>query len=320
MKVRFQAIFLILAILISSFLTDYFKKNNFQNQEITVNKNPVTQENLQIPPSFYYQTAALKEIPLPSSPKKLPERNWQVYDPQVNSEAVLIESLDDHTPFFYYQTYKPWPLASITKLLTAVVALENVGASKKIEITPKILEVGNENYFKIGEIYNALDLIKAMIINSSNEAAIALAEFYGQEEFIKLLNEKALELNMTQTKIVEPSGISPKNISTAVDISKLIKYIIEKYPEILNWSRLPYLTIQPLNKIETKTLKNNNYFVENKNFWGGKTGTSPQAKENLAAVFSFKNHRLLIIILGSNNRIKETESLMEWVDKAYVFY
>lgn len=318
-NVRFQTLILIIFILISLALTNGYRN---KNSAITEEAQSPAQGLAAVQPNLSFQAAALKTVPPPAKVevKKTPVRNWEVLDPKVNAAAVLVESLDDGFPFFYYQTYKSWPLASLTKLLTAVVVLEDIGANKKIEITEAVVATeGNGGGFHAGEVYTALDVLKIMIITSSNDAAAAFENYYGQETLVSRLNEKAKELKMLQTKIYDAAGLADENVSSATDISRLMKYIAEKHPEILNWSRLPSILVQPINKVESHDLRNVNPLVENKNFWGGKTGTSPAAKENLAALFSFNNQRLIIVILGSQNRFNEIDDLLNWVAKAYKF-
>jgi len=339
MSFQIQVLLLILVILFSLAVTkvdlnqsQLLSQTKAENLETISNStSSVIQKQKFDSFNLSYQAMALKTIsskqPLEFSEtevKKAPIRNWEVLDPEINAASVLIESLDDGFPFFYQQVYQPWPMASLTKLLTAVVVIEDIGINKKIEITPEVIATeGNSGNFQVGEIYTALDLLKIMIITSSNDAAAAFENYYGKEALVNRLNEKAKELRMTQTKIVDASGLSSENKSTAADIAKLLRYIVEKHPDILNWSRLPTLLVQPISKsgmiyaLESRTLQNINPFVEDKNFFGGKTGTSPSAKQNLAAIFTFNNQRLIFIILGSDNRVKETENLLNWVGKAY---
>jgi len=343
MSFQIQVLILILVILFSLTVTridldQTFSQiqadSDFNQQSKTLGlENLVNQEQSKDLFNLSYQAMTLKTIN--NQPqfkekeikiKKAPIRNWEILDPEINAAAVLIESLDDGFPFFYQQIYQSWPIASLTKLLTAVVVIEDIGINKKIEITPEIIITeGSSGNFQIGEIYTALDLLKIMIITSSNDAAAAFESFYGKEAFINRLNEKAKELKMTQTKIVDASGLSSENKSTASDIAKLLRYIVERHPDILNWSRLPSILVQPISKsgmiytLESRNLQNINPLVEERSFLGGKTGTSPKAKENLAAIFSFNNQRLLFIILGSNNRVKDTKDLLNWVDKAYYY-
>jgi len=252
--------------------------------------------------------------------KKNPSRKWDVLDPEIKSQAVLIQSLEDSFPFFNYNTYKKWPMASLTKLLTAVVILEDIGANKKISIDSKILETeGTAGNLKSGEVYAARDLLKIMLLTSSNDAAAAFESFVGKDEFIRKLNKKAESLGMHQTIVYDASGLSDLNESSATDILRLIRYILERQPEIFNWTRLENVLVQPINDIRNQTLYNINPLVKRDDFLGGKTGTSDEAGENLVAIFSFNNERLVMIILGSRDRVGEAENLLNWTKEAYIF-
>jgi len=252
---------------------------------------------------------------------KMPVRKMDVLDPQVDAESVLIQSLNNDFPYFYFQTAKQWPIASITKLMTAVVITEQFGLTKKISISKETLEVeGIAGDLKSGEVYSSEDLMKIMLLVSSNRAATAFEEFVGNRElFANLLNTKAHELGMTQTYFYDGSGLSVKNVSTAGDLLKLAKYLIEKHPEIIGWTRLQTIRVQPINGTVSRNVDNINTFASETAFLGGKTGTTPEARENLLALFTFEDGRIVYIILGTHNRVSETAKLLKWVQQAYTF-
>jgi D-alanyl-D-alanine endopeptidase (penicillin-binding protein 7) len=325
MAFQFQALALILVIFVSLTITRAdLNRSQFRPAVgmVSIPAAPAVQKPPANPPNLSFQAVALRAVqnPVEIEIKRGPVRNWEVLDLEVNAGAVLIESLDDGFPFFYHQVYRPWPMASLTKLLTAVVASEDIGINKKIEITPEMITTeGNNGGFQAGEIYTAFDLLKIMVITSSNDAAAAFEYYYGKDAFVARLNEKARELKMSQTRVTDASGLSNNNMSSAADIVRLLRYVLERHPEVLNWSRLPSLLVQPINRVESRMLQNINSLVEDKNFWGGKTGTSLEARENLAAIFTFNTQRFILVILGSYNRIKNTKELFEWVGRAYKF-
>lgn len=250
-----------------------------------------------------------------------PKRKWEVLDPSVDAEAVMIQSLDSQFPFFNYQTYKQWPIASISKLLTAIVVAEDLGYSKRIPITATAIATeGLAGDFTSGEVYKADDLVKIMLLTSSNDAATAFEESVGgREQFVALLKKKLEQIGMTQTTMADACGLSGQNQSTANDLIKLSKYLMARHPEIIEWTRLQNYLVQPVNDARSRTVYNIDAFVTETRFMGGKTGTSPEARENLLAFFSFGGERLAFIILGSQNRKDETEKLLNWVRTAYVF-
>lgn len=224
------------------------------------------------------------------------------------AKAILVSDLNSDTDLISYNIYRRWSLASITKLMTAVLAVEEIGRDKEIVISETAVAVeGDSGKLKTGELYKVDDLINLMLVTSSNDAAAALAEFYtfGRENFVKLMNKKSGELGMSQTVFFDPAGLSPLNQSTANDIRKLMKYIEETHPEILAATR----------PTDFKGLKNINPFAGQANFLGGKTGYLEEAKENLVSLFSVNPVRnpILVVVLGAENRFEETQKLLSYL-------
>ncbi len=253
--------------------------------------------------------------------RKIPVRKMDVLDPQVDAESILVESLNSDFPLFNYNTEKQWPIASLTKLMTAIVITEEYGLNKKIPISKTAVSVeGIAGELKSGESYSSEDLMKIMLMVSSNRAATAFEEYAGGRDlFSAMQNKKALELEMTHTTFFDGSGLSEKNISTTGDLLKLAKYLIEKHPEIIDWTRLQTIRVQPVNTSVSRDVRNINDFAAQTRFLGGKTGTSPEARENLLALFSFNNDRIIYIILGTHNRITQTDKILDWINQAYIF-
>ncbi len=224
----------------------------------------------------------------------------------LNTEIALVSDFDDNNDFISYNGNLRWPLASITKLMTAVLAIEEIGKEKEIIPSENAYIVeGISGKLDAGKLYKVEDLIRIMMLTSSNHAAVALADFYvfGQTDFIKLMNKKAAELGMSQTVFFDPVGLSPLNQSTANDIRKLMKYIVNSRPEILDWSR-------------EKTFgdfQNINFFAGRPDFLGGKTGHIDESKQNLVSLFSVDNRRILIIVLGADDRFGQTQELLSYV-------
>lgn len=318
MNIRWQSFFLIILILFSVALTRIknlpFEVGAHKSEGeggVRVRQATSTSQLLT------YQKASL--ISQPVEIKESPARNWNVLDPKVRAKSVLIQSLDDYFPFFHYNTYTTWPMASLTKLLTALVVLEEIGPDKKIQITDQAIATeGESGDLRSGEIYAARDLIKIMLLTSSNDAAAAFEEHVGgKDELVRLLNQKTARLGMNQTILHDASGISDLNTTTSSDLLRLAKYILEHEPEIFTWTRLPHVLMQPTNDTQTRTVYNINGLLNRQDFLGGKTGTSEEAQENLLALFSLENQRLIMVLLGSPDRVREVDYLLNWVKEAY---
>lgn len=310
MSHRIQII-IVIVVLVSAFaLTKMLLPSNANGGTTQIGINPEVQN-----------AGALSAAAQKKEEQKLPVRKMDVLDPQVDAESVLIQSLDLDFPFFNYQTSKKWPIASLTKLMTAIVITENYGLNKKVPISRTALEVeGIAGDLKSGEIYSSEDLLKIMLLVSSNRAATAFEEFVGGKEvFSAMLNKKAADMDMKNTVFYDGSGLSDQNESTTSDLLKLAKYLIEKHPEIIGWTRLQTIKVQPINGTISRNVDNINTFVSDSAFLGGKTGTSPAARENLLAFFTLNNDRVIYIILGTHDRVSQTDKLLKWIKQAYTF-
>ncbi len=264
-----QPFIFVLVILFSLMLTqpkkDNFQKNNTIDQNILsssliINTAPAQEPILELPFNFKGQSALAREL---------------------NGETI----------FYELNPQQRWPIASLTKLMTGVIALEKIEKNNQIE-----------------------NLIKAMMLISDNDAADQLANIFGNENFIEAMNQKANELGMYQTSFFDPSGLSFLNQSTTNDLYKLVRYISIYRPQILQWSRERELNINGLKYV------NINKFVERSDFLGGKTGWTDEASGNLISVFSSPQKPILIIALGTANKIErfeQTKNLLEWIFQYY---
>ncbi len=234
--------------------------------------------------------------------------------PAVNAQVVYVKLLDSNTELAATESQYQWPIASITKLMTAVVALEKFTSTTTITVTQTAVDTeGDAGALAVNGIYSVRDLIKAMMLVSSNDAASALAEAYGKEKFISAMRRTAANLEMNDTNYSDSTGLSFLNQSTVRDLEKLIVYIRAHHPEILAFTTASQETITDLLTHATTKLNNINYFSSWSQFLGGKTGFITESKGNLISLFNFQGSPLLIIVLGTDDRFKDTEMLYNWV-------
>lgn len=208
---------------------------------------------------------------------------------------------------------RKWPIASLTKLMTALVAREVMLLSDKIEIRNLDPEYeGTAGGFALGEVFSMKDLEKALLIVSSNAAGNAIAGHYGYERFIATMNSYAFKLGMRNTYFADPTGLSYKNQSTVEDLDKLVTYILINKPDIFKVTRAKSDTIYNYKNGRRRAITNINQFAGKANFIGGKTGTTPESVGNLISVFTgeAKTPSKVIILLGTENRFEETTSLL----------
>ena len=187
-------------------------------------------------------------------------------------------------------------IASITKLMTVMAVIDS---------NPNMQE-------KIGK-YTREQLIQIALVKSDNNAAKALCDNFpgGRFECIKYMNSKAIYLGMLRTKFVEPTGLSPMNISTALDLLRLV-FESSHYPEIVKASQTAVLTIKTGKQVQT--FNNTNPIVGKRHsFIVSKTGTTNAAGGCIVMMLDTEVGRRIVIVLGSKNgraRIPEAEYIV----------
>ena len=186
-------------------------------------------------------------------------------------------------------------IASITKIMTAMV----------------IIDAGQNPKQMIGN-FTREQHIQLALVTSSNESAIALCNNYpgGKPKCIKDMNAKAIALNMSNTKFVEASGLSPMNISTALDLLKLV-FEASHYPEIIRASQTPVLKIRIGNKI--LSYRNTNPAIGQRyNFIVSKTGSTNAAGSCIVVMIDTDIGRRVVVLLGAKagKRLPEAEYIV----------
>lgn len=215
---------------------------------------------------------------------------------------------------------KVLPLASLTKMMTAIVVMDNIkDLNEKFLVDEKEAKIPYGVRLKKGESYTVEQLLKIMLIKSSNSAAQTLANNIS-DDFSKLMNEKAKELGLKNTKYYTPHGLPPKytdsemDVSTARDIYKLSKYLIENYPLLREIVGTKKEIVS-----NHKLINTNNLLQINKNVKGIKTGFHNQSKYNISIYYEDDENTFFEIILGNENinqRIDITKAVLQEIKEA----
>ena len=221
---------------------------------------------------------------------------------EISAASYLAVNLSDNSILLQKNPVLPHPIASVTKLMTALIALENIDMNRKITLTEEMLRPwGHSPSLYLGLNVSAENLLKASLIQSTNDAAEALAYFLGKEKFLNLMNQKAKELGMKNTVFYDVHGLNPRNLSTAADLAKLVAYIYQQHLEILQITRNNNFWLPDSGGTLLK-FQNVNNFYPLPEFIGGKTGYLPEARQTLASIFNVNGKSVAIILLYSNNR------------------
>lgn len=196
-------------------------------------------------------------------------------------------------------------IASTTKIMTAIVALENSNIKTNLIVGDEVLKVnGSMIYSKPGEKYTIEDLLYGLMLRSGNDAAMTIAyNVFGYNRFIQEMNTKAMILGMTNTTYENPHGLNDDtyNYSTAKDLSKLMKYAIQNEQ---------FLKITRTNKYNNWYNKNellNNY----KYLISGKTGYTKKSGQVYVSAATKNNKTLIISSIDENNKYELHKKLYE---------
>lgn len=235
--------------------------------------------------------------------------------PAVSATAVLAADLDSGFVFFAKDPDKRVPIASTTKMITALVASERFQLSDVLTVPDLSSVSGSTMGLKAGETLTLRSLLYGLLLNSGNDAAFTIAANYpgGASAFIDAMNKKADELKLTNTRFDNPAGFdSPGHFSSASDLAKIASLI----PENVRLGRIvatKEAEVASVDRSVVHYLKNLNKLLDAPGVLGIKTGTTPLAKENLVGLIERDGHRVLTVVLGSNDRFNETEKLVDWV-------
>ncbi|MDO8466842.1 MAG: serine hydrolase [bacterium] len=223
-----------------------------------------------------------------------------ILTPSISGISALVQEIGIIKPVFSFNSQKQWSAASLAKLVTAVVAIENLSSDQIIKVSPAAIATeSSAGNLVSGKSYPLMDLLRVMMVFSSNDAAVAIAEHFGKENFVSMMNKKASEMGMSNTRFFDSSGLSPLDLTTAEDLNRLVNYIFTRHINLLTLSQ---------EKIEGAT----HPFAGYSNFIGGKTGFIDEAGGNLVSLFNYRNRAFAVIVLGSKQRAEDTEILSDW--------
>ena len=266
-----------------------------------------------------------------------PVRIKSISEPEIKAKSaisLLLKNNGKEIILFEKEKEKRLPIASLTKLMSADVIFSNYDLFDQVTITKKAIEAP-ENFgnFREGEVFFVKDLLVSVLIESSNDATVALEELAGEEVFVNLMNSKAKELNLENTYFYNSTGIDPDNdnesanYSTAYDLAKLAIYLLKENPQVFEISTLAEADIFLMDGSFHHKAKNTNEFLIGKRdgipkeeIIGSKTGWTPLAQGCLLLVIKApKNDGIIAnVILGSDNdRFFEMEKLINWLKEAY---
>lgn len=222
---------------------------------------------------------------------------------------------------YSYQMDKQMPMASTTKIVTAILAIENCyNLDEKIEISDKAVGIeGTSIYIKSGEKLTMRELLYGLMLASGNDCAVAIAEYFdGEENFVKMMNDFAIGLNLTNTHFDNPHGLdSDTHYTSAYDLARMTSYALQNdtFKEIFGTERM---VIEENEIYQARYLKNKNklLFTE-ENCIGGKTGFTDNAGRCLVSAHQENGMTIISVVLNCQPMFDECQRL---TDKALQEY
>ena len=217
----------------------------------------------------------------------------------------------------------PKLIASITKIMTCILAIENANVDDIVKVDDSISKsYGSGIYISVGEEIKLIDLLYGLMLRSGNDAAIMISTYISgnEEEFVKLMNQKAKEIGMKNTIFYNSSGLDTAtigNLSTAYDMALLTRYAMQNdtYKNIVKTKKHTVKT-----NLKTYIWHNKNKLLSTEYITGGKTGYTERAKRTLVSTASKDNLNLIVVTIKDSDDWNTHKSLYEEAFNNYKSY
>lgn len=244
-----------------------------------------------------------------------------IYALTLSSNHAIVYDETNHNIVFQKNSRSKVSIASITKLMTAIVTLEsNQDLSQIITITNKDIDrlKNTTSRIPIGTKITKDKALLLMLMSSENRAASALLRNYpgGYQEGLKAIDRKIKELNLISTKIVDSNGLNPNNTSSAIDLIKIVEYA-SKFDKIVRYSTTKSAVFNKNHYINSNPLvrqKHSSYILLSK------TGFINEAGMCLVVKTKIKNRDYIVILLKSpskNSRVNDFKRIYSWIQSSH---
>lgn len=232
------------------------------------------------------------------------------------TSSILVD-MDSGRIIYENNSHEVRSVASISKIMTAILAIESKKLDKTVKVSDVVLEAyGSGIYIKTGEKLTLQDLVYGLMLRSGNDAALMIAEYVSGSvpKFVKKMNQKAQEIGMKQTTFHNPSGLDEEeevgNFSTAYDMAILTSYAMKNktYQKIVGTKKYTLKT----NKNTYVWYNKNKLLTNYENTTGGKTGFTKKARRTLVSTASKDQLNFVVVTLNDGNDFQDHENLHEY--------
>ena len=279
--------------------------------------------------NIYYPTGQMLSAQIYQE-QFLAEKDFSVEKKEIEINAasaisLKINSKGESFILFEKESSKPLPIASLTKLMTGFIILdlkETYDPFQVLEISENAANQKGISVLSKGEYLTIKDLLYVVLLESSNDAAFALAELVSEKGFVQLMNIYAREIGLKNTFFINPTGLDffqeqnhiNSNVSTAFDLAYFASHILEKNPELFEiTAEKEHNILKPNGEIRHISQNTNALLYEFPQIIGGKTGWTPIAGGCLIIVIEEPkdNSYIINVVLGAEDRFGEMRKLIE---------
>ena len=239
----------------------------------------------------------------------------------ISASSMVVMDTDNLRVLSGYNQNDSRLIASITKIMTAIVAIENANIEDTVKVTDKVKEsFGSGIYIKVGEEIKLKDLLYGLMLRSGNDAALMIAEYVGGgvDNFVYMMNEYANNLKMTNTVFINPHGLEDKfgngNKSSSYDMALLTSYAIKNptFRSIFKTKKYKCET-----SMMTYVWHNKNKLLKYDFVTGGKTGFTKKARRTLVTTGSKNNINVVVVTLNDPDDFSDHITLYKKVFSEY---
>ncbi len=301
--------------------------NLFARTAFDIRKFPlflaVTLTFLMLPGSNYYTELVLKpkapfirNAPIDlQKPSDYPVRKPNIKDPFLSARSAVVVDVNSRAVLFEKNPHQRLLPASTTKVMTALVALNNFALDDVITINQAHRSIGQSMNLVSGERITVENLLYGLLMHSGNDAAFALAENFsgGYQEFVNEMNKLAQKYHLQNTQFKNVSGIDEYgHFTTVSDLARLSAIAMEN-PIFAKIVATKEKSVLDVDNTITHALSNRNELLgEIQGIRGTKTGWTEQAGECLVTDTIREGNEIITVVLGSNDRFEESRTLIEW--------
>ena len=288
------------------------------------------------PPLPVQASSHANHLKAPSVPAACDGR-FNSYGPRVKAKAMMCVDCSSEKVVLADNTSEPLPIASITKLLTAMVVIDEMDLERILEVPTDITEVEQHKVgIRPGDTFTVRDLLHGMLIESGNDCAEVLARAYhkgGRAGFMSKMKSKAAEIGASRVSLYTPSGLDMKmalgrkngrtlearnpNTASAEDVAKIARHAFE-YPLIRSIAQMKTYNMRTRNPVprDYRLANNDKLLHKNLPIEGAKTGYTNRAGRCIVAMFKDHQKEHVIVVLNSPHHFRAAEKIYRWACKA----